>query len=89
MQVWKTERRYMLYVLFCKQWEEMKFLPLEELESALATLFQQACVSSTSIDCIDIRKEATDLGVDNFMVSDCWVNKFKRRTWNCLSDSSR
>jgi hypothetical protein len=71
-------------------------LPLKKLESALAALFKQAHESNASIDCTHLREKALHISacleIANFLASNGWIGRFKRRyniAYRNLSGESR
>jgi hypothetical protein len=61
----------------------LKCSPLEELGSALAASFKQACEDSASIDGTHLKKKgvhsSSHLEVANFPASGGWISRFKKR----------
>jgi hypothetical protein len=92
----EIERNYVQCGPFSKQWKSLKHLPLEELESALAAWFKQACESIASIDGTYLKEKAlhiaTHLEIANFSACIGWIGRFKRRhstAYRNLSGESR
>jgi centromere protein B len=86
----ETERRYIQCGPSSKQQISLKRSPLEKLESALVAWFQQAHESNASIG--DTLHITSHLGIANFLASNRWIDRFKRRhniVYRTLSGESR
>jgi hypothetical protein len=78
----ESERSFIQCRPFSKQQKWLKCLPLEELESALAADFKQACGNNASTDGIHLKEKGLHISAHvemaNFLASNGCISRFKR-----------
>jgi hypothetical protein len=91
----ETERSFTQCGPFSKQQKSLKCLSLEELESALAAEFKEACESNASIDYTHLKEKglliSAHLEMANLSASNGWIGRFKSHSiaYRNLSGESR
>jgi hypothetical protein len=79
----ENERSFIQCRPSSKQQKWLKCLPLEELESALATEFKQARGNNASTDCIHLKEEGLHISahveIANILPSNGSIGRFERR----------